>query len=357
MKKIISLLLAMIMVFSLATVAAAVVPSEPAAESYTDMQTITFVKNYKNPNNGVSPAETFSFTFEKVGVTHGGVINEATGEVVTLNTMPNLVSVSSAAFNEGDAGKVEITGTGVDYKCQRTVTVTLPEYTAVGIYEYKIEEKTGSTAGVTYHSDEIKLVVTVIEQDGKIRVAAVHTEGANEQKDDMIHNIYESGTLAVSKEVTGNMGDLDKEFDVTVTFTAPEDETVGAPITYVEDGVTKTIATTDWDAEKNTASVVIKLKHEETITFKNIPEGVTYTVVEDDYTGEDYDDAEYDFSDEAKIVNGDVDGNNDDTVKITNNKDTEVDTGIALDSAPYFVILAVAMFGMVALVSKKRYEV
>ena len=42
---------------------------------------------------------------------------------------------------------------------------------------------------------------------------------------------------------------------------------------------------------------------------------------------------------------------------IVNNKTTSVDTGIALDSAPYFVILAVAMFGMVALVSKKRYEV
>ena len=350
MKKILSLLLAMIMVFSLATVAFA---DETAAESYTDMQTITFVKNYKNPNNGVSPAETFNFTFESVDVTDGGVINEATGAVVTKDTMPGLVSVSSAAFNEGDAGKVEITGTGVDYKCQRTVTVTLPEYTAVGIYEYKIKETAGTTAGVTYHSDEIKLVVTVIEQDGKIRVAAVHTEGANEQKDDMIHNIYESGTLAVSKEVTGNLGDQDKEFTVKVTFTAPAGETVGAPITYVEEDADKSIAG-GWTGSKE---VEINLKHEETITFKNIPEGVTYTVVENNYTGEGYKAAKYDFSDEAKVVNGDVDGNNDDTVKITNHKETEVDTGIALDSAPYFVILAVAMFGMVALVAKKRYEV
>ena len=42
---------------------------------------------------------------------------------------------------------------------------------------------------------------------------------------------------------------------------------------------------------------------------------------------------------------------------VTNKKDTIVDMGIDMDSAPYFVILAVAMFGMVALVSKKRYEV
>ena len=41
-------------------------------------------------------------------------------------------------------------------------------------------------------------------------------------------------------------------------------------------------------------------------------------------------------------------------VTINNDKDVEVETGISLDSAPYFLMLAVALFGMVALVSKKK---
>lgn len=362
MKKIISLLLTLIMVFSLATVAAAesydengnVVTNTPAGPTYNDVKTITFEKWFNNPNNGVSPAETFTFTWEKVGVTNGGVVN---GDVVdTVDEMPDLISISSAEFAEGDAGKVVINN-GASYLCKRDVTITLDDYNAVGIYEYKIKEVCPEipTTGIVYHPEWIKLVVTVVEQDGKIRVAAVHTE-SNGDKDDKIINVYESGSLAVSKTVTGNLGDKDKEFNVTVTFIAPDKDGIKSTISYVEDGETKTIAPSAW-GDDNTASVVIRLKDGETITFTNIPASVKYTVVEDNYTSEGYDEADYEFSDVFnKLVDKDVDGENEDTCMITNNKSADVDTGISLDSAPYFLMLAVAVFGMVALVSKKRYE-
>ena len=43
-------------------------------------------------------------------------------------------------------------------------------------------------------------------------------------------------------------------------------------------------------------------------------------------------------------------------VTITNNKVADVDTGIALDSLPYVLLLAVSVVGMAAFVMKKRAE-
>ena len=323
MKKIITLALALVMVLSFAVAA--------SAQTYEDMSTVTINKSYTNPNAGSSPAETFTFTHEKVGVTNAGEVN---GKVVTVDTMPALVSVSAVKFAEGGAGSV------------KGAEVTLPEYEAVGIYEYKIKEVAGNTAGVTYHNADIKLVITVIEQDGKVRVAAVHTETSG-AKNDTIVNVYESGTLAVSKEVTGNLGDREKEFDVTVTFTAPAGEQIKSKITYVEDGKTIEVA-------NNKAT--IQLKHGETIKFSNIPEGVTYTVEEADYTTEGYKAAVYAFSDNAKLVNGGVTGANDDTVTITNEKDVPVDTGIVMDSIPFVMMLVIAAVGLVAFTAKKRVQ-
>ena len=190
-------------------------------------------------------------------------------------------------------------------------------------------------------------MVTVVEQNGKVRVAAVHTENANGAKSGSFNNTYSAGSLSVTKNVTGNMGDQQKEFTVKVTFTAPTGDTVREAITYVDGTETKTIAA-GWTGSKE---VDITLKHGETVTFNNIPYGVTYTVVENDYTGANggYDAAGYNFSDTSKIINSDSD-----TVTITNNKGGTVDTGIGLDSLPYIMLLVLAAAGLIVFFSKKR---
>ena len=351
MKKIIALLLALIMVMGLATVVSAE-GETTAPTTHADMSTVVIEKWFNNPNKGVSPAETFDFTIKFDGVTDAGV--EYNKDTQALPT------VASVSFEEGDAGKVVINN-GVEYKCKREVVVTLPAYNAVGIYTYTINEVEKDTAGVTYNTDDIKLVVTVIEQDGKVRVAAVHAENTAKNpatdKDNRIFNIYESGTLAITKEVTGNLGDQEKEFDVTVTFTAPAGEYVRAPITYIVDGEEKVaVAASKTEGWTGSKEVKISLKHDETITFKNIPEGVTYTVVEADYTGEGYDAAKYTFSDEGKVVNTGAASDNDDTVLITNNKEADVDTGVFMDSVPFVVMAVVAVLGVVAITAKKRVQ-
>lgn len=326
MKKLISLTLALFFVLSMATAAS-------ATDMYTDMTEVTITKMYEAANpDTTSPAETFEFTIAPTSVTDAA-------EGVTVENMP-LPTIGNVSYASGEAGSETKS---------KNITVMLPEYTSVGIYTYTIRETAGTTAGVTYFDSEIRLVVTVLQTaDGKIRVAAVHTEAVGEAKSNCFANTYSAGALAVTKEVTGNLGDRNKEFHVTVTFTAPEGKTVGEAISYMDGSEEMTIPA-GWTG---TRQATITLRHDETVTVTNLPYGVTYTVVEDDYTGSEnggYDAAVYAFSDDGMLVDSAAD-----TVKITNNKTSEVDTGVSLDSVPFILILAACAGTAVLLVIKRR---
>ena len=334
MKKVLAMLLAMTVILSMgATVMAA---DEP-----TDVRTITITKTYKDANGGKSPAETFSFS----ALTCESVTDAAEG--VTKDNAP-VPTIGTVAYAEGNA-TADGTGTGT-----KTATISLPPYTSVGVYTYKFNELAGTTAGVTYHTDDLYLVVTVVQgENEKLRVAAVHCEGSHEpnapSKTDKFENTYESGKLAVTKTVTGNMGDQSKYFDVTVTFTAPQGETIGSTITYKGGKYTQPET-----VDNNTAT--IQVKHGDTVTFENVPEGVTYTVTEADYTTEangKYDTPQYTYSDTGKsIAAGDKD-----TCTITNNKAQTIDTGINMDSLPYIVIIAVVVVAAAVFFMKRRASV
>lgn len=332
MKKILSLALALVLVLSMSTVAFA---TESEEATYNDMSTVTLTKEYKLTNPGTtSPAETFTFS----ALTCTNVTDAA--DSVTAGNAP-VPTIANVSYTAGEAG---------GENAKKNITITLPEYTSVGIYTYTFTETDGGTAGVTYRSEPITLVVTVIEQNGKVRVAAVHTEGEGEAKSGQFNNNYSAGSLSVKKTVTGIMGDKEKEFTVKVTFTAPAGDTVREAITYVDGTETNTIAAGEgWTGSKE---VEITLKHDETVTFNNIPYGVTYTVVENDYTGEDnggYDPASYQFDDNNKKI--DTASEN---VTITNNKSGVVDTGINMDSMPYILMLAVVFMGLFVFFYKKR---
>lgn len=365
MKRMISMMLVLMMVLSMSAVVFAADGDPDYQNTFKDDATVTIKTNYKLTNEGTtSPAETFEYTIEATGVTDAA-------EGVTVETMKNnMPTIDSVTYNPGAAGNAD--------EMTQKITVTLPVYTSVGIYTYTIKETDNKTAGVTYFGEgnsetkanSILLRVTVVQNpsftapgedgqhnDGRYRVAAVHTEKGHDgtkadgKKSDVIENEYSASSLAVSKKVTGNLGDREKEFKVTVKFTAPDGETVKSDITYEEDGDTKTISAGEGWTEKE---VVINLKHEEIITFTNIPYGVTYTVVEDGsyQANEGYDAPEYVFSDtETKINTTETD-----TVTITNNKGkNDIDTGVLLDSLPYILVLGIAVVGTVVFfVMKKR---
>lgn len=324
MKKFISILLALMLVMSLGTAAFAAAGDKVIEKTYVAIG-----------DTAVSPAEIFTFAVKFVRATNTGVNYNAN------NAENNLPSIANAEYADGDAGA----------KGVRELDITLPEYDDIGIYEYEVTENPTSTAGVVA-VNKFKLVVTVAYDDAgeQYKAIAIHTETAEGAKTNGITNTYTAGTLAINKVVTGKFGDREKDFTVTVSFKAPENKVVGSAITYTDDGVDKIVA---WDAEGKTATAEITLKHGETVTFENIPDGVSYEVVETHdpaYDAPLYNDVK------SEKFSGSIDGAADDTLTITNNKGGSVDTGISLDSLPYILMLVVVGAAIVVVSTRKKGE-
>lgn len=324
MKKFISIVLVLTLVLSLGITSFAQ-GETPVNE---DEATVVIKKEYKLTNPGtLSPAETFNFTIERTSVTDAGVGIDA-------NNMP-IPTIGSVTYAKGEAGSANAT---------KDITVTLPDYTSVGIYTYTINETAGNKAGVTYYAAPIKLVVTVTQgEEGLIRTAAVHTETTGE-KTDTFSNEYSAGELEISEFVTGNLGDKQKYFDVIVTLTGEAGMTYDNPY-EVSGGSDPSNPTTIVVGTPTT----FKLKDGETIEIDNLPYCVTYTVVEADYSTEGYSAAAYVFEDTDKKIDSD-----EDTVQITIDKSADVDTGISLNSIPFILLLAGAVIGMGIVFFKKR---
>ena len=321
MKKLLSIGLAAMLAFGLATTSFA----EEAGDVTTPTDgTVTIHKVYKLENaDTTSPAETF--TLEQVDK---GVVKD--GEA---KTAPDLGTITGAKFDDGAA---TISGTTGD------ITVALPEYTNVGVYEYTLKEVDGKTAGVTYYDKGIKLVVTVVnDNNGKLRIAAVHTESTGEAKSDNFPNTYKAGELDVSKTVTGNLGDKNKYFEFKVTLTGEEGKTYRD--SYAVTGGSNTANPSTIKIGEETTFL---LKHGETIHIENLPYGVTYTVTEtaaEGYTTEK-------TGDTGKINAADQ------AAEFTNNKAGSIDTGVVLNNMPYILVLAVLAAGVVVFIIRKRRE-
>ena len=332
MKKFMSLLLALLLVASLGSAA--------FAEADKDA---SFGKTYKLENaDTTSPAETFTFKFS-----NGQVTDAAEGTVA-----PEIPD-ATVSFAAGEA----VTNAGLT----KPVTVALSDITwpSVGIYTYDVKEVPGSTPGVTYSNDTLKMKVTVAYDDQTqtyytafvtMSLVDADGDGQTDVKTGAFENTYSAGSLSVTKTVTGNMGDRDKYFAINVTLTGEQGKTYAS--SYTVSGGSKLGNGSD-DSDSSTISIgtpaTFHLQHGETFTIENLPYGVTYTVAEADYTAEGYEDAEINFPDQNKKID-----TASETVTIINNKEAAVDTGIVLDSLPYVLLLVLSIGGAVLFLLKRR---
>lgn len=320
MKKFVAILLTLMLVLGIGAAVADEAPATPTTD-LTDHETVKIKKVYKLEGAGTSPEETF--TLKQVG--DGTVTN---GEATSA---PALGTITGATFAAGAATAKGATG---------EITVALPEYTSVGVYEYTLQEVAGTTAGVTYYGKTIKLVVTVVNGTvGNIRVAAVHTEDEGGTKSSEFINTYRAGTLNVSKTVTGNLGDKNKYFEFKVTLTGENGKTYG-----------DSYAVTGGSKDDNPKSIVIgqettfMLKHGDTLSIANLPYGVTYTVTETA-------DADYETT---KTGDSGTIGAATQTAAFTNNKNGSIDTGVTTENLPYVLLIGFVVLAGAALLIKRK---
>lgn len=325
-------LLAGVLSISLA-MGVSVMPAFAASgETYADMDSVVIKKNYELANEGTfSPAETFSFDIEADNVTDAS-------DDITPENMP-MPTIGTVSYLRGEAGSTTKT---------KEIKIDLPEYESVGVYTYIIHEAAGNSAGVTYYGDAILLRVTVIEQDGKLRIAAVHTEdpeSTGEGKKDDFDNLYSAGELEVHKDVEGIMGNKEKYFEFTVQLTGEEGKT------YQD-----SYAITGGSYDANPASIKIKpgetteatfyLKDDDTIHIENLPYGVEYKVSETPVA---------DYVTTETGTEGEVDKAVE-QANFTNTKGGTVDAGVVLDSAPYLFTLTGAAGVGLLLTLRRRHQ-
>ena len=303
-----------------------------SGETYADMDSVVIKKNYELANEGTfSPAETFSFDIEADNVTDAS-------DDITPENMP-MPTIGTVSYLRGEAGSTTKT---------KEIKIDLPEYDSVGVYTYIIHEAAGNSAGVTYYGDAILLRVTVIEQDGKLRIAAVHTEdpeSTGEGKRDDFDNLYSAGELEVHKDVEGIMGNKEKYFEFRVQLTGEEGKT------YQD-----SYAITGGSYDANPASIEIKpgetteatfyLKDGDTIHIENLPYGVEYKVSETPVA---------DYVTTETGTEGEVDGAVE-QANFTNTKGGTVDAGVVLDSAPYLFTLTGAAGVGLLLTLRRRHQ-
>ncbi len=320
MKKLFSAVLALALVLSVTTAAFA----QSQAPAY-DVQPVVY-KTYQ-VNNGTAPAQDFTFSFQGVSYTNGD------GDVVSDANIPAIADAS-----------IHFDAITATEKKSTALAINAGDYD-LGVYKYLVTETAGNTAGVTYSTKQYYLVLTIVrdEENNKHFVGAFHYESLNGDKEDMGNegyvNTYDSGSLTVTKHIAGNMADMNKKFTFTVTFSA-------ADKTWDAANANSGIKVNGTQGTWNGTTYTVELGNDDSVTFSNLPAGVTYTVSEnkENYTATET------YSDENKTITA----NDTDTVDVTNTLTNNIDTGISMDSLPYILMLAAAVCGMVVFFAKKR---
>lgn len=261
----------------------------------------------------------------------------------------------------------------------------------VGAHTYTISETDPQIPGIKQVRSSLTMIVTVINKTGELNqgygyIVALKDNGTKVPANEAFKNSYGDSnlqSLELSKTIHGSLGNLQDTFTFNVKFSAAN----GVDVSKYK-GVSVTNGTEHIAGLNNTANdglleldkpYTVTLGHTDSITFGNLPEGVTYEISENTTT----------LNAESKYVNGeytvsvsDTKGTNRDgetaktlvavneenthfgikgaittgtnPVAFHNTKEGSPDMGVVLDNAPYIAMLAIVAIGGVALMLNKR---
>lgn len=309
-----------------------------------------------------------------------GWVSEARTEALTLNKIYNVTgSTDETLFPsetlgftvEADAANPdtpEITVNNLDVKgnTDQEIKINLPVYDTVGVYKYTITESDGASQGVVYTDAAIAVTVLVsYDHANKELVSEIVLSTTDEDgKVDTFTNEYNVGHLTVKKTISGNLASDTTYFEMTVTLTSSAKVASDITVSGGSNNSNPTVINVEaWTGDATTgytATETFYLKADETLTFANIPDGVTYEVVEATRhgVGEDGFDAnsavDTDYTVTYTNKAGEIETNETNDAIVNNDKATTVVTGLIINNMPYIVMLALVCGAVVLFVMNRR---
>ena len=307
--------------------------TSPTGDKSTGVeQSFTFKSELSVPADTLVPNVTVSYSIVGEAADGSGRI---AGPMSTTGGI--YVTVGSASFSNTDSGT----------SVSKDVTVTFPKdiFTSVGIYRYKITQTIPANTGVVVKSSTTQyqyLDVFVQNKAGGTGLEVAYfvlASTANNTasstsytgKSDGFQNTYNSHTLTIKKEVTGNQGNRNQDFYFPITITNSEGTT--KKYNYTKTGGTGTFTFTSGTSQ------TISLKHGETIEITGLTAWDTYTVSEapaDGYTTT----YKIDTGSETPYTTALTDTiSADRTITFINTKNASTPTGVILTFMPYILMI------------------
>lgn len=353
----------------LATAMLASLTAVPAMAAETDVVTLT--KNISKDAHAYAPNEEYTFTVSpytkqegddaliQSGL-EGGVYFTKDGEskvlTATIRSQPK----------DSDIGDnvVDVTAGTVDLQIDETVFANA----APGIYRYEVKETvpTGDDAydGMVYdNSTKYFDVYVIYDADQQQNVISNYTfvneEAVNGKDDGVFDNDYTAAnkTLTVEKTISGNQADPNKDYEFKLTINGEENEKYYIVKTSNDNQTTKL---TDVISG---SEVTFKLKADESVMIYGLSANDKYVVSETDYATEGYK-TTITVNDESlgeqhvttTNKEGTEIGDDSDVVVFNNHRETSTPTGIAMDIAPYALLVVIAAAGCFVFLRKRNED-
>lgn len=295
--------------------------------------TVTITKTLTKDTNAYAPATSFSFT---VATGDAGTYNDGTNEYVVYAgvgtpTVGNPITFTPAA---SDIGQTALTGT-------TTISFANVTFQAPGIYHYTVTETAGSYDGITYDTTTKDLYVYVVNGTNGLEIEGAVLRDTT-GKSDGFTNAYATGDLTITKTVTGNQGDKNKDF----SFTVKVDGAAGEQYKIVVNNGTAAVLTSGTET-------TITLQHGQSAVIYGLSANDAYTVTETNYSSDGY---------TTTITGADTSnglvatGKGADTITYTNDKNVGTPTGVLMNIAPYAIMIVLAGVCAVLFLRKKNHE-
>lgn len=369
------------------TLLASAVPAQAANVAPTEKLTTTFNKYLVMDKDANVPNAEFTFSIapgaavaaqgEDPAIYAGNDANRVEGS-------PSIENSGKAEFQVGDTTydtvqSPDTVSLTTDQKyAKETVTVNFEQvkFKAPGIYRYVITEESTSIDGISNDTISTRTLDVVIEYatDSETELIVkdyvlyrgTKTNAADESvKDDGFTNEYATNNLTLEKQVTGNQGDRDKYFEFTVALsnaTAGTKYTVdltNAEASPKVDGTEETNPA-ELTATNGSVTATYYLKDNQYIVIQGLTAGTKYTITEKVYTEDGYETSyviDTNVSQSSNNTGQQPMGDTEHTVTFTNDKDGDIPTGILMETAPFILLGAVMIAGIVVLFLTRRRRV